>query len=68
MKKQYDFSKGIKGKFYIPESEIELPVYLDKENQKYYLNLAKEKNIAMSELINAILSKDRELIDTAVNK
>ena len=45
MKKQRDFLKGIKGKFYIPESEIKLPVYLDKENQKYYLNLAKEKNI-----------------------
>ena len=37
MKKQYDFSIGIKGKFYIPENEIELPVYLDKENQEFYM-------------------------------
>jgi len=32
MKKEYDFSNGVKGKFYIPKKEIELPVYLDKDN------------------------------------
>ena len=68
MKKQYDFSKGIKGKFYIPEDEIELPVYLDKENQEYYMKLAKEKKMAMSKFINNVLSKDRDLIDTVINK
>ncbi len=44
MKELYDFSKGVKGKFYIPENEIELPVYLDKANQEYFFNLAREKN------------------------
>jgi hypothetical protein len=68
MKKTYDFSKGVKGKFYVPENEIELPVYLDKKNQEFYLNLAKEKKIAMSKLINEFLSKDREIIDTAIVK
>jgi len=50
MKKQYDFSKGEKGKFYIPENEIELPVYLDENNRKYYSELASEKKIAMSNI------------------
>ncbi len=68
MKKQYDFSKGVKGKFYIPKNEIELPVYLDKKNQEFYLNIAKEKKIAMSKLINEVLSKDRDIIDTAIIK
>lgn len=68
MKKTYDFSKGVKGKFYVPENEIELPVYLDKKNQEFYLNLAKEKKIAMSQLVNEFLSKDREIIDTAIVK
>ena len=68
MKKTYDFSKGVKGKFYVPENKIELPVYLDKKNQEFYLNLAKEKKIAMSQLINEFLSKDREIIDTAIVK
>lgn len=61
MKKQYDFSKGEKGKFYVPENEIELPVYLNVNNGKYYSELATEKKIAMSKLINNILSKEKEL-------
>jgi len=31
MKKENDFLKGVKGKFYIPQKDIELPVYLDKK-------------------------------------
>lgn len=64
MKKSYDFSKGIKGKFYIPEKEIEIPIYLDSSNQEYFLNLAKEKKTAISKIVNQILKKDRELIDS----
>ena len=63
MKKEYDFSKGIKGAFYIPENKIELPVYLDKKNLEFFLNLSRSKKIAMSKLVNNVLSKDRELID-----
>jgi hypothetical protein len=43
MKKEYDFSKGVKNKFYIPEKEIELPVYLDKENLEFFMNLSRSK-------------------------
>ena len=68
MKKHYDFSKGEKGKFYVPENEIELPVYLDEKNGKYYSDLATEKNIAMSKLINNILSRDKELIKILATK
>ncbi|HCL56292.1 MAG TPA: hypothetical protein DHW82_04695 [Spirochaetia bacterium] len=64
MKKSYDFSKGVKGKFYIPENEIELPIYLDHSNQEYFLNLAKEKKTVISKIVNQILKKDRELIDS----
>jgi len=67
MKKEYDFSKGVKGKFYVPESEIELPVYLDKENLMFFFDLSRTKKMAMSKLVNKVLSKDRELIDV-VNK
>lgn len=64
MKKSYDFTNGIKGKFYIPENEIELPIYLDKENQEFFMNLAREKKTVISKLVNKILTKDRELINT----
>jgi len=54
MKKSYDFSNGIKGKFYISEDEIEVPIYLDSSNQAYFLNIAKEKKTAISKLVNQI--------------
>lgn len=63
MKKGYDFSKGIKGKFFISEKDIELPVYLDKENLEFFMNLSRSKKITISKLVNKVLSKDRELID-----
>jgi hypothetical protein len=68
MKKKLDFSKGIKGKFYIPEKDIKLPVCLNENNQVYYTNLAKEKKMAVSQLINALLSKEREIIKTVISK
>jgi hypothetical protein len=34
MKKRYDFSKGIRGKFYRPNLVLSLPIYLDAKFQK----------------------------------
>lgn len=31
MKNEYDFSKGGRGRFYVPADEMELPVYLNRE-------------------------------------
>ena len=68
MKKHYDFSKGEKGKFYVPENEIELPIYLNENNRNYYTEIANKKKIAMSKLINNILTRDKELLDLVVSK
>ncbi len=32
MKEEYDFSKAEKGKFYVPLEEIQMPIYLDKDD------------------------------------
>ncbi|MDP2807856.1 MAG: hypothetical protein Q8O74_06955 [bacterium] len=66
MKNEYDFSKGIRGKFYIPAEEIHLPVYLDKKNSDYFFKLAKAKKVRLSKMVNDVLAKDREIISTAV--
>lgn len=36
MKKEYDFSKGERGKFYRPDAELELPIYLDADLREYF--------------------------------
>ena len=65
MKIEYDFSKGVKGKFYVPAGQIKLPVYLDRKNSVYFTRLANEKKVRLSRLVNDVLAKDREIIDTA---
>lgn len=44
MEKHYNFENGVKGKFYVPENELQLPVYLDFDLQKTLLKLANETN------------------------
>lgn len=35
VKKEYDFSKGVRGKFYHPEARLNLPIYLEKEVEEF---------------------------------
>ena len=61
MKKEYDFSKAEKGKFYRPLDELEIPIYLDKKIKEYYVSLSKNKKINLSKIINSILKKEMEI-------
>jgi hypothetical protein len=36
MKKEYDFSKGVRGKFYKPDIQLNLPVYLEPKLKEYF--------------------------------
>ena len=66
MKKQYNFSKGVKGKFLVMARDIQLPVYLNKQNNEYFSKLALSKKKDFSKLVNEILSKEREIINTVL--
>jgi hypothetical protein len=63
MKQEYDFSKGVRGKFYTPNAQLNLPVYLDPEIASFINQLAMSKNMDMSQMVNALLKKDKELIE-----
>jgi hypothetical protein len=52
MKKEYDFAKGERGKFYNPEANFKLPVYLDDDIQAFFLELAKKKKVNINVLVN----------------
>ncbi len=43
MKKEYDFSKGVRGKFHHPDAQINLPIYLEPEVADFVDRLAKAK-------------------------
>lgn len=58
MKKEYDFSTAVQGKFYRPIDELKIPVYLEKSVREYYAREAKEKNLRTDELINSVLKRE----------
>ena len=64
MKKEYDFSNGTRGKFYNAEAEFNLPIYLDPEIEQFVEKLAGEKLVDRSSIVNMLLKKDKELMDS----
>ena len=63
MKKEYDFSNGERGKFYHKNATFNMPVYLEPEIESFVAKLAKEQKKNISEVVNALLFKDKELIE-----
>lgn len=63
MKDEYDFSKGVRGKFYRPDLKLIPPVHLDAEVLDYLTERASAKGVTLNTLVNSILKKDIELIE-----
>ena len=58
MKKEYDFSKGERGKFFRPATELNIPVYLEPDVAKVVQERAKKKRSDIGTIVNAWLRKD----------
>ena len=63
MKREYDFSKGVRGKFHNPRGELNLPIYLDREVADFVQRLSVEKKIDRSQVVNNLLKKDMKIIE-----
>ena len=68
MKDEYDFSKGIRGKFYREDANFNLPIYLDSELQNFIAKIAQEQKTTITQIVNNLLFKDKELIELAGTK
>jgi len=66
MKKEYDFSKGERGKFYNAEAQLELPVYLDPDVAAFLNKVASQKGVEVETLVNDWIRKDIALIETVM--
>ena len=64
MKKEYDFSKGERGKFYQPDAELNIPVYLDSDVAHFVRKYAKKKNVDSQTVVNEWLRKNIELAES----
>jgi len=63
MKRQYDFSKAVRGKFFRKGSELRLPIYLDAKLQGKLERLARKKGRDVGEMVNQLLRKDVDLLE-----
>jgi hypothetical protein len=61
MKKEYDFSKGTRGKFYKAKARLNLPVYLDSEVQRFVEQIARSQKSDISRVVNQLLKTDIKL-------
>ena len=62
VKKEYDFSKAVQGKFYRPIAKLEIPVYLDREVKEFFSKTASKKKIDIDKVVNTILRKEMEML------
>jgi len=65
MKDEYDFSNAERGKFYRPGAQLIPPVHLDPEVLSYLAARAEARGTSLNDLVNELLRKDIELIETA---
>jgi len=64
MKEEYDFSKGERGKFFHPDTELCLPVYLEPDIADFMRKLAGQKDTDIEKLVNDWLRRNIGLIET----
>jgi hypothetical protein len=65
MRKEYDFSKGERGKFYQPDTELNLPVLLDPDVAAFLRELAEKKGTGVETIVNDWLRKSIDLVQSA---
>jgi len=63
MKREYDFSKAKRGKFYRKGAELRLPIYLDVKLQSQLERIAHKKGKEISEVVNQLVRKEVELLE-----
>ena len=63
MREEYDFSKAERGKFYRPDTKLNLPVYLDEEVLTFVQDIAQKRDSDLSSVVNQLLRTDMQLVD-----
>jgi len=65
MKDEYDFSRAQRGRFYRSDTNLNPSVHLDPDVLAFLAVRAEARGVSLSELVNALLKKDIELIEAA---
>ena len=68
MEEEYDFSSEERGRFYLADEQLNIPVYLDQDIENWFAEKAKAKGVDLQFLVNELLRKDISLIQEATGK
>ena len=63
LKKEYDFSKAERGRFYKKGATLRLPIYLDAKLQNQVEDLANRTGRDVGDVVSRIVEKEVRLID-----
>ena len=63
MRKEYDFSKGERGKFYRADMKLNIPIYLDEEVSAFVDKIASKKRMDRSSVVNESLRGDIKIAE-----
>ncbi len=64
MKSEYDFSKAEQGKFYDQNLQLDYPIYLEADVNKFLKKVAQDKNIDLQKLVNELLRNNIKIIQS----
>ena len=62
MKKEYDFSNAVRGKFYQKDAQMNLPIYLDKDIAEFIHKVANQKKTDSQSVVNKMLRGNKEIM------
>jgi len=62
MEEEYDFSQGVRGKFYRPNVRLNLPIYLDEDIADFVQKYAQRKKLDVQTVVNEILRSNKEML------
>ena len=68
MRDEYDFAKGERGKFFKPNADMNLPVYLEADVLDYFKAKAQAKGVELNVMVNELLKKYIALIEGVKRK
>lgn len=65
MKAEYDFSKGVRGKFHRPGATLNLPVYLEPDVDMFMRQVSLKTGKDVDKLVNEWLRSNIKLVESA---
>jgi len=66
MKREYDFSKAVRGIFYRKGVGLCFPIYLEAKLQTRIERIAKKKGKAIGAMVNQLVKKEVELMEKLI--